>query len=751
MATLHTVQENKKQLSEISYDKLILPIALGIFALVVLRNAWLAEDAFITFRTVDNFIHGHGLRWNIAERVQTYTHPLWMLLISALYFITREMPYTVIALATTTSLAAVAISCYRLTTPPFNAALGLVLLTCSKAFIDFSTSGLENPLTHLLLAVFIAIYLTAERNERTLFRLALAAGLATLNRMDTLLLLLPALCWVWWPQRGWHSAKSALAGFAPFLCWPIFSLWYYGFPLPNTAYAKLNTGIPLSESIQRGIWFLSSSFELDPLTLPAITLAILLPLAKRAWRDLPLSLGLMLYLLYILRIGGDFMAGRFLSAPLLISAVLIARHTLRKPAHLTIAIAALLLASLATPRSPLRSGADYGRDIAELVDEYRISDERGIFYPHTGLLPLLTGEAKKHWWATRSLQVKKRGSLQETTKEGFLVIPPSATGPAITTWMNIGLSGFHAGPDIHIIDAMALGDPLLARLPALANPQWGPGHFGRIMPEGYIESLAQNSDNLTDRNLATYYDKLRHIVRGDLFSLNRLREIWRLNTGDYTHLIDRQAYRFPSDLERSRSELRIRPGDPLKHIDLAKALFAAKETEQALAALENALRQNALSAANHYLAAELCYTNGLYQPAVEVYLAAIDLAATTPAHNKALMYNGLGASLEALHRTQEAVQAYMEAIELDGANPIFYHNLAVLKLRRHDAEGAIAALRQAVIRGADGETALLLGALLKRAGLNTETRQLYQRALAAPNLSATNRQALTDQLRTLQD
>lgn len=465
------MQKNKNQLGGIPYDKLILPIVLGVFALVVLRKAWLAEDAFITFRTVDNFIHGHGLRWNIAERVQTYTHPLWMLLVSALYFATREIPYTIIALATTTSLAAVAILCYRLATPSLNAALGLVLLTCSKAFIDFSTSGLENPLTHFLVAVFIAIYLTTPRDARAFLRLALTAGLATLNRMDTLLLL-PALCSVWWPQRGWDSAKSALTGFAPFLCWVIFSLWYYGFPLPNTAYAKLNTGIPLGESIQRGIWYLSASFDLDPLTLPAITLAILLPLARRAWHDLPLSLGLMLYLLYILYIGGDFMAGRFLSAPLLISAALIARLALCKPALFTIAIACLV-AGLAAPRSPLRSGADYAA-LSWLGDEYRISDERGLFYPHTGLLPLLSGEAKEHWWATRGLQVKKYGSLQETKKEGFLVIPPSATGPATTTWMNIGLSGFYAGPGIHIIDAMALGDPLLARLPALANPQWGP-------------------------------------------------------------------------------------------------------------------------------------------------------------------------------------------------------------------------------------------------------------------------------------
>jgi DNA-binding MarR family transcriptional regulator len=57
---------------------LIAALAL-LFAAVVVRTAWVADDAFITFRTVHNALDGYGLRWNPAERVQTYTHPLWML------------------------------------------------------------------------------------------------------------------------------------------------------------------------------------------------------------------------------------------------------------------------------------------------------------------------------------------------------------------------------------------------------------------------------------------------------------------------------------------------------------------------------------------------------------------------------------------------------------------------------------------------------------------------------------------------
>ena len=53
-----------------------------IFLAVLLRTAWLSDDALITFRTVLNFTHGYGLTFNVAERVQAYTHPLWMLMLT---------------------------------------------------------------------------------------------------------------------------------------------------------------------------------------------------------------------------------------------------------------------------------------------------------------------------------------------------------------------------------------------------------------------------------------------------------------------------------------------------------------------------------------------------------------------------------------------------------------------------------------------------------------------------------------------
>jgi arabinofuranosyltransferase len=107
----------------------------------------------------------------------------------------------------------------------------------------------------------------------------------------------------------------------------------------------------------------------------------------------------------------------------------------------------------------------------------------------------------------------------------------------------MGHGGIEQGPYKHMLDECALADPLLARLPAVYNEEWRPGHFRRMIPGGYRESLEGSTNVLTDPNLAAFYDQLRLITRGPLFTSARLRAIWKMNTGALDHLIDRPYYR----------------------------------------------------------------------------------------------------------------------------------------------------------------------------------------------------------------
>ncbi len=112
-----------------------------------------------------------------------------------------------------------------------------------------------------------------------------------------------------------------------------------------------------------------------------------------------------------------------------------------------------------------------------------------------------------------------------------------ANGPKVLEHGNIGFLGFYAGPAIHIVDRNGLADPLLARLPARDTQNWRIGHFRRNVPAGYTNGFWTGANHLTDTNLAIFYDKLSGVIRGDLFTPQRWQEIWKLNTGQYAHLL----------------------------------------------------------------------------------------------------------------------------------------------------------------------------------------------------------------------
>jgi arabinofuranosyltransferase len=290
---------------------------------VIIQSAWLCDDIFITFRTVDNFINGYGLRWNIAERVQTFTHPLWMLLLSALYTVTHNLYYT--SIFTTILLSSMTIWLIAFRNPCFfeTSVVILVFCTTSKAFIDFSTSGLENPLSHILLVLFLQQYLQLyKKNYETSYKSSLlfyaTASCILLNRLDHVLLIFPALCTTLFISRPVSiSIKAFLIGFLPIVAWELFSLFYYGFPFPNTAYAKLYTGIPPLVLLWNGIGYFYNSIRWDPVTLIVILGTSIYFLSKRPVVKpfIPIGIGIFLYFMYILKIGGDFMSGRFFTTP----------------------------------------------------------------------------------------------------------------------------------------------------------------------------------------------------------------------------------------------------------------------------------------------------------------------------------------------------------------------------------------------------------------------------------------------------
>lgn len=504
-------------------DALFLVVLLLVFAAVLVRTAWVSDDAYITFRTVDNFVHGFGLTWNTDERVQAFTNPLWMFLVSGLYFVTRELFFSVIILSILISLAAAAELAGRISVTPRAASLGLVLLISSKAFIDYSSSGLENPLTHLLAAGFLVVYFRREFTAQAIFYMSLLAGLAAFNRMDTILFYLPALAYSLIKVKSRKAVWAMLAGFVPFLLWESFSLLYYAFPFPNSAYAKLAAGLGSRELVRQGFFYLLNSLRTDPLTLLTVASGIMVAFVLKDRRLLALATGILLYLAYVVRIGGDFMSGRFLAAPFFIAVALITQLRLRPKAVFVAVLLTTAVFGVTRPYAPIKSGTDYSQTS---FDGHGIADERGFYYQYAGLLK--SGPGIK-------LPTLHREAGREARSKGGVVINHA-----------IGYFGFFVGPYVHIVDPHGLPDPLLARLPAFYSENWRIGHLARVIPAGYIETLRSKKWLFEDKNLGEYYRKLNAIIRGPLWSIPRFKEIIKMNIGSYNSLVDRELYRYPS-------------------------------------------------------------------------------------------------------------------------------------------------------------------------------------------------------------
>src|SRR5882762_6634227 len=63
------LKEHTTALRENGDDKSLLVFPLTFLLFVIVKDAWLSDDSYITMRVVDNFIRGYGLTWNIDERV----------------------------------------------------------------------------------------------------------------------------------------------------------------------------------------------------------------------------------------------------------------------------------------------------------------------------------------------------------------------------------------------------------------------------------------------------------------------------------------------------------------------------------------------------------------------------------------------------------------------------------------------------------------------------------------------------------
>jgi arabinofuranosyltransferase len=468
-------------------------------------HRWTADDAFFNFRVVDNILDGNGPVFNAGERVEIYTSALWLAVLTVVHgvlrFVTVEWIGVVLGLTfAVAGLAAATVGARLLHGERSAIALpvGALVFAALPPVWDYATSGLETGLSFAWLGGLFLALVAAERSPGWRHRrgrlpsrldlLAVAVGLGPLVRPDFAIFSAAFFAALLAVQRP-TSIRSALRPLLLMLALPVayqvFRMGYFALLVPNTGLAK-EAGLSRWDQGFAYAWdTLGTYWLVVPGALLAAWLALRLPqLARRSRTDLLLAalpmLGGALHLMYVAKVGGDYMHARLMLPGLFallmpVAALPLVRH--RAALSLVAAAVAVWAVVAATALEP--SYAD-----SRNFTDRGFSDEAAVYRLVTDEEhPVTLEDHEQAWWATLVAQAKRRAESREPalivneSVDGPVEEYPSAPDEAQPTLFVpccYGVVGYAAGPEVRIVDHVSLGDPVGSRF--RLDERGRPGH-----------------------------------------------------------------------------------------------------------------------------------------------------------------------------------------------------------------------------------------------------------------------------------
>ncbi len=348
-------------------------LVMGLYHAIKL--SWVCDDAFITFRYVKNFVDGNGIVYNIGERVEGYTHFLWLLILSGCQWLGFEqvnasMVVGIICFAILLVLY-IAISAKEARSKAsltIALPLAALLLSLNYDMNVWASGGLETSLYTLLLssAFYVWFYSNLSRPLK-LMGVGKLLTLATLSRPEGALFIILAVALLAIYELRRKHALSSLIKDLGLMVLPVivigipYLLWkynYYGDLLPNTFYTKSAGSSYFGQGFFY-IWLFFRVYFTCGIALLALGVYSLYRRNKHSGVTTGLPSGspvitaitaITVYLiLYVAQVGGDFMFARFIIPILPLMYYLIERgmwQLTQERKALGLSLSALLLLAL---------------------------------------------------------------------------------------------------------------------------------------------------------------------------------------------------------------------------------------------------------------------------------------------------------------------------------------------------------------------------------------------------------------------
>jgi arabinofuranosyltransferase len=497
-------------------------IGLSILAITIYRiidRLWVTEDAYITFKHIDNFFAGNGLTFNKGTKVESFTHPLWVGILIIFRFLTGISNHTSsLILGIIFSISTVLfLFCQIIKKADYRLPIFILpaLYVFHQGFVDFSTSGLENSLTFLFITLLITKIWDSKIPEGIFVPTLL--GLFYLIRPEFILVgfyygIVYMIQNFNREKYLFHIFKFAIIPILLIGGYHLFRFLYFGEIFPMSYHAKAGSG----SDWQHGFAYLLHTIRYSPLlTLLLVLTAGFLFYKFKKYRRINLFIlrdifAMFIAAIYIIRMGGDFMAFRLLLPSLLIYYIILAyylneRFTVRP--NIVILFNILFL-----------GGAIYYAFFYKDIPFVKgtIADERKVYYrDFEQSLTSRFKEIKYKWYGEGT----KFNSLQSCLDYEPFVITNSITDAKCSPGVGLGYFSVAAGTNVKIIDELGFTDK---NVQMRKVEEMRPGHLKRIDLDYVIESgslFCSLDDPRYDSIFTSQYGVLIGLDNNLLFSL----------------------------------------------------------------------------------------------------------------------------------------------------------------------------------------------------------------------------------------
>jgi arabinofuranosyltransferase len=506
-------------------------LVLAVPLVIVLAGAWsyrwVQEDAFINFRVIANLLAGHGPVFNIGERVEAYSDPLWLFTLAALHevlpFISIEWLSVFLGLGFTAAgvvLGGRAVQ--RLGASRGDGLvlpIGLLIFSVVAGVWEFSTGGLEMGMVFAWIGLSFWLLVRTERDRTSALWCAFVVGLGTLIRPELIVMsvvFLAALGLVI-AAPGWRGPTSwgrryllpVVAAFGLPVLYELWRMAYFALVVANTALAKSAGASWWSQ----GLVYLWNFIGPYALWLPILlVLPLTLPRLTRWWKGGD-RIGVVVLLtpavagladtVYVVHLGGDYMHARlllpaFLSLCLAISFDVAQLRSLFVLAVAGIAVWAVVCAGW------LRFDAG-----GPLGVVHGIANERSYWIAATGNPHPITAT---DWHQSASPGTDYKNAANQAMHDGrqvMLVVTdpqllwlPADIRPAksslpfamVVNSTDIGFDGYVSGPHVYIFDSFSLANPIGSHTTLKVRGR--PGHEKYIGPAWMVARFGVPNEHL---------------------------------------------------------------------------------------------------------------------------------------------------------------------------------------------------------------------------------------------------------------